>query len=149
MIGSRKIKEKLERIFRKLFLARPFLAITVALILGPAAFLFFQCYYSPDVPFIFNHSNAAWIRYPEPVSTYTRVYTDTPISQKNFTLTRDPVGEGLCSFKGLRESKTLCERNSRFPESLQEKNWKKGTQIKFPNGSNQGRIPSGLRSKTL
>ena len=62
------------------------LLVTLALIIGPMIFLFHQCYFSPDVSFIYHHSGASWIRYPEPVSTFSRRYADLTYFSKDFFL---------------------------------------------------------------
>lgn len=122
------MKDHLERIFRGIFLARPALTILAALILGPAAFLFYQCYYSPDVPFIHHHSGAAWIRYPEPVSTFTRVYTDTVHFSKEFAIEQIPREKVFVYLKAFKEAQLYVNG---FAVSVQQKNWKKGTKIEI------------------
>ncbi len=132
------IKGMFQRVLRKLLLTRPAVTISVALILGPAGFLFYQCYYSPDVPFILNHSNAAWIRYPEPVSTYTRRYTDIAYFSKGFSLDQDPRGKVIVHMKAFRNAQLYINEIPVFPESRREENWKKEIQIEVSQFINPG-----------
>ena len=129
MKANIQIKEISKNIFRKIFLTRPSITIVIALLLGPAAFLFFQCYYSPDVPFIFNHSNAAWIMYPSPVFIFKRGYTAEAHFSKEFTIDQNPEGKVFVQLKAFREVKLYVNEIPVFPAFLQQKNWKKETSI--------------------
>lgn len=125
------MKDRLERIFKGIFLARPALTIITALILGPAAFLFYQCYYSPDVPFLFHHSGASWIRYPEPLSTFSRGYTDIAHFSKDFYLDQNPGGKVFVHLKAFREVKLYLNDFLIPPEFLRGENWKKIIQVEI------------------
>jgi hypothetical protein len=129
MNAIRRIKEKLGRIFRRSFLTRPSVAIIGALILGPAAFLFFQCYYSPDVPFIIHHSGAAWITYPTPTSTIAKDHSEEAHFSKEFSVDQDQGGHVWVHWKALRLGTLYLNENPISTGSLAGKNWKKGTQI--------------------
>ena len=122
---------KFEIIFRKLFLTRPFLAITAALILGPAAFLFFECYYSPDVPFIFHHSGASWIMHPTPIFTVARGYPSEVDFSREFTYDRGPIGQVFVHLIAFKEVKLYVNEFPISTKSLQGINWKKETQIQI------------------
>jgi hypothetical protein len=131
MNGNGLVREKLRGLFRKFSPARPGVAITVALIVGPLGFLFFQCYDSPDVPFIFNHAGAAWIRFPEPVSTYTRGYKDRVHFTKDFYLDQDPESPIFVHLQAFREFKLYVNGYPIYAESPYGKNWKKGMKIEI------------------
>ena len=131
MNGNGLVREKLRGVFRKFSPARPGLAITVALIVGPLGFLFFQCYDSPDVPFIFNHAGTAWIRFPEPVSAYIRNYTDRVHFSKDFYLDQDPESPIFVHLKAFREFKLYVNEYPIYAESPYGKNWKKGMKIEI------------------
>ena len=106
-------------------------AITVALIVGPLAFLFFQCYYSPDVPFLIHHPGAAWIRFPEPVSAYIRGYTDKVHFSKDFCLDQAPETPIFVHLKAFREFKLYINEYPVYAGSPPVKNWKKGMKIEI------------------
>lgn len=120
------MKDRLKRILKGIFLARPALIILAALILGPAAFLFYQCYYSPDIPFIFHHAGAAWIKYPEPLTTFTRAYTDVAHFSKDFYLDQTPGGKVFVHLKAFREVRLYLNDFPAPAEFQQGKNLKKG-----------------------
>ncbi len=107
------------------------MTLAVALIVGPFGFLYFYCHDSPDVPFLFHHSGAAWIRFPEPVSAYIRGYTDRAHFSKDFHLAQDPGGPIFIHLKALRKCKLYINEYPVYAESSPEKNWKKGVKIEI------------------
>ncbi len=105
------------------------LGVLLALILGPAALLIFQGVDSPEIPFLRNHSPAAWIRYPEPLSCFVRYYTDETLFSKDFTLDQNPVGRLVLQVRALREARVSVNEFAVPPEILREKNWKQGVEV--------------------
>lgn len=131
MSGNRMVGKTFQRVFGKISPTSPGVAIAVALIVGPLGFLFFHGYDSPDVPFLFHHSGAAWIRFPEPVSAYIRGYTDRVHFSKDFYLVQDPGSPIFVHLKAFREFKLYINENPVYAEFPPGKNWKKEMKIEI------------------
>jgi hypothetical protein len=130
MSGNRIVREILPRVLTKLS-ARPGVTIAVALIVGPLAFLFSYAYSSPDIPFLFHHSGAFWIRFPEPVSAYIRSYRDRVQFSKSFHLDQAPETPIFVHLRAFREFKLYINENPVYAESPPGENWKKGIEIEI------------------
>ena len=128
MDGNRRVKEILPRVLKKLS-TRPGGILTIALLVGSLSFLIFQCYYSPDVPFLFHDSDAAWIRYPSPISIFKRGYTSDVHFSKEFTIEQNPAGEVSVHLMAFGQVSLYVNENPVFTESPGEKNLKKERQI--------------------
>lgn len=126
-----RIKEMFKNIVRKLFLTRPALTICVALILGPAAFLFYECHYSPDIPFIFHDSKGSWIMYPYQLDARARQggLVNACHFFKDFVIDESISREVFLHVKALRYYHLYLNEVYISVDSSQEKNWKKEIQI--------------------
>jgi hypothetical protein len=132
------VREIWPRVLNKLS-AKPGVTIAAALIVGPLGFLIFHGYGSPDVPFLFHPSGAAWIRFPEPVSAQIRVYTDRVHFSKDFYLDQDPGSPIFVHLRAFREIKLYINENPVYTEPPPGKNWKKGIKIEISRWIKSGR----------
>jgi hypothetical protein len=132
------VREILARVLKKIT-AKPGVTIAVVLLVGPLGFLFSCAYFSPDIPFLFHHSGAFWIRFPEPVSAYIRGYTDRVHFAKDFYLDQDPGSPIWVHLKAFREFKLYINENPVTAESPPGKNWKKGVKIEISPWVKSGR----------
>jgi hypothetical protein len=130
MSGNGVVREILPRVLKKLS-SRPGVTIAIALLGGPLGFLFFYASSSPDIPFLFDHSGASWIRFPEAVSAHARGYTDRVHFAKDFYLDQKPGSPIFAHLKAFREFELYINENPVSAESPPGKNWKKERKIEI------------------
>ena len=131
MKANIQIKGISKNIFRKLFLTRPSITIVIALLLGPAAFLFYECHYSPDISFIIHGSKSAWIMYPYQLDARAREggLVNACHFFKDFVIDESISREVFLHLKALRYYHLYLNEVYISVDSSQEKNWKKEIQI--------------------
>jgi hypothetical protein len=121
-------KYKFRIVFRKLS-PRPGWVLALALIAGPSGFLFYYSFSSPDIPLLWHHPGASWIRFPEPVTAYIRGYADRVQFSKSFRVDQTPETPIFVHLRALREFRLYMNEHPVSAASPPQRNWKKGMKI--------------------
>jgi hypothetical protein len=73
----------METIFKRFWRQKRSIFLWAVLLAVPPVFILSQALFSPDIPFLWPDSSAAWIRYPSPLSGFSRNYMEQGEFQKD------------------------------------------------------------------
>jgi hypothetical protein len=115
----------MENFFKRFWRQKRSIFLWGFLLALPPIFILSQAIFSPDIAFLWPDSTAAWIRYPTPVSGFTRGYADQGEFQKEFSIDRKLKTQVFIHVKAFQEAKLWVNE---FPVPLEfTQNWKEGS----------------------
>jgi hypothetical protein len=115
----------MENFFKRFLRQKRSIFLWAFLLVLPPIFILSQAIFSPDIAFLWPDSTAAWIRYPTPLSGFTRGYVDQGEFQKDFFIQNERRGQVSIHLKAFRGAELWVNE---FPVSLEfTQNWKEGS----------------------
>ena len=115
----------METIFQRFWRQKRSVFLWAVLLAVPLVFILSQALFSPDIPFLWTDSSAAWIRYPTPLSGFTRGYVDQGDFQKDFFIQNERSEQIFIHLKAFRRAELWVNE---FPIPLEfTQNWKEGS----------------------
>ncbi len=114
----------MENFFKRFWRQKRFIFLWALLLAFPPIFILSQAIFSPDIAFLWPDSAASWIRYPTPLSGFTRAYADHGEFQKEFSIDGGLRKQVSIHLKAFRKAELWVND---FPVPLEfSPNWKEG-----------------------
>jgi hypothetical protein len=115
----------MENFFKRFLRQKRSVFLWAFLLVLPPIFILSQAIFSLDIAFLWPDSTASWIRYPTPLSGFTRRYVDHGEFQKEFSIDGESGKQVSIHLKAFRKAKLWVNE---FPVPLEfTQNWKEGS----------------------